>query len=92
MYLLVCYHRRFLLRKKFGIRWRGALVDLAAQRGLSIDGTSISHVISGDWRSKKIEQFLADTLSVPLGELWPEYKPARTRRGSSDYELTQGAA
>lgn len=57
-------------------------MDLAAQRGAPMDGTSISHVVSGRWRSKRIEQFIAQALGLSIGELWPEHKTDRRGRGA----------
>jgi lambda repressor-like predicted transcriptional regulator len=73
MNLLLNFHRRFLLRGKLGVRWRAVLTERAGEHGTPVDGSSISHVISGDWRSKKIERLIADALGLPASEVFPEY-------------------
>jgi len=90
--LLFSFHRRFLLRLKFGKRWRGTLADIAAKRGVHATPTYISHVIRGDWRSEEVERFIADSLHLPVGEVWPEYKADPSSKKLHDGQLSQGTA
>ena len=86
---MLVFHRRFLLRMKFGRRWRGSLVEIATRRGVHVTPTYISHVISGDWMSNKIERFIADALELPFGEVWPERKADRQPKRFNDVESSQ---
>jgi hypothetical protein len=83
MHLLLSYHRRFLLRQALGVRWRAALTELAVQRSLRIDETSISHVVSGHWRSKKIEGLITSALGLPEMDVFPEYHAKAVRPSES---------
>jgi hypothetical protein len=67
----LAFHRRFLLRLHLGKSWRAALVHQASERGLALDGTSVSHVVSGHRRSRVVEQLIVDVLAIPHQEIFP---------------------
>ena len=76
---LLSFHRRFLLRNALGVRWRASIVDHAAAKGIIVDGSSISHVVTGSRRSKRLEQFIAEILGMAPEEIWPARGAQRER-------------
>ncbi len=78
---LLAFHRRWLLRKKFGVRWRGTLLDLAAAQGITVDGSLISHLVAGRGRSKRLERLIAEFLGLGFDHVWPEWAGTRHADG-----------
>lgn len=60
-------HRRLLLERTYGRKWRIILADC-----VECDPSLISHVVAGRRRNVEIQQLIAKAIGFKARDIWPD--------------------